>query len=224
MIYAPWPTKKTTLAHYWAMAHRLKTSGLDPALNDSCHIITGCLKSTNTNCLYLLAGIAPPDIRREVASRRERQKARHDSSHMLYRSEAANQRLKSRKSFLHTVHPLNMPSEEMRFELWKNRLKECPLKLAFSLEPAGVLCPWSPSSLEDWRCLNRLRTKTVKTQSTLAKWGFYNGPTLCKCGTADVTAAHLLGCPLLSQKCSRDDLSAFNNIAEKTVKFRKDYI
>ena len=59
-------------------AHRL-----DPALNDSFRIITGCLKSTNTNCLYLLAGIAPPDIRREVASRRERQKARHDPSHML---------------------------------------------------------------------------------------------------------------------------------------------
>ena len=30
MIYAPWPTKKTTVAHYWAMAHRLKT----PALHD----------------------------------------------------------------------------------------------------------------------------------------------------------------------------------------------
>ena len=29
LIYAPWPTKKTTVAHYWTMAHRLKT----PALN-----------------------------------------------------------------------------------------------------------------------------------------------------------------------------------------------
>ena len=81
-----------------AHAHRL-----DPALNGSCRIITGCLKSTNTNCLYLLAGIAPPDIRREVASRRERKKGRHDQSYMLYGLEAANQRLKSRKSFLHTT-------------------------------------------------------------------------------------------------------------------------
>ena len=31
MIYAPWPTKKTTMAHYWAMAHRLKTVVLDKA-------------------------------------------------------------------------------------------------------------------------------------------------------------------------------------------------
>ena len=28
LIYAPWPTKKTTVAHYWAMAHRLETSVL----------------------------------------------------------------------------------------------------------------------------------------------------------------------------------------------------
>jgi len=54
--------------------------------------------------LYLLAGIAPPDIRREVISRRERYKAMHDPSHMLHGSQAANQRLKSRKSFL-SAHP-----------------------------------------------------------------------------------------------------------------------
>ena len=112
-----------------AYAHRL-----DPALNDSCCIITRCLKSTNTNCLYLIARIAPPDIQHEVASRRERQKARHDPSHMLYRSDAANQCLKLRKSFLHITPPLNMPSKDMMIELWKN-----PLKLAFNIEPVRCL-------------------------------------------------------------------------------------
>jgi len=77
---------------------------LDPALNDSCRIITGCLKPTNTHCLYLLAGIAPPDIRREVISIRERYKAMHDPSHMLHGSQAVNQRLKSRKASF-TAHP-----------------------------------------------------------------------------------------------------------------------
>ena len=33
-------------------------SKLDPALNNACQTITGCLKPTNTNNLYLLAGIA----------------------------------------------------------------------------------------------------------------------------------------------------------------------
>ena len=97
-------------------------------------------------------------------------------------------------------------------------------KAGFNIEPAEVFAPGHQASWKDWTCLNRLQTGTVKTRSTLAKWGFHNGPTLCKCGTADDTAKHLLGCPLLSQKCSRDDLSAFNNIAEKTVKFWKDYV
>ena len=140
---------------------------------------------------------------------------------MLYGLEAANQRLKSRKSFLHTTPPLNMPSEEMRIELWKNRLRECPFKLAFNIEPAELLAPGHQAPWKDWRCLNRRRTGTVKIRSKFAKWGFRNGPTLCKCGTADDTAEHLLGCPLLSQKCSRDDFSAFNNIDEKTMKFKK---
>ena len=31
MIYAPWPTKKNTVTHYWAMAHRLKTPAVTPS-------------------------------------------------------------------------------------------------------------------------------------------------------------------------------------------------
>ena len=29
LIYAQWPTENTTVAHHWAMAHRLKTPGLN---------------------------------------------------------------------------------------------------------------------------------------------------------------------------------------------------
>ena len=37
------------------------------ALNDTCRIISGCLKATPIPCLYVLAGIAPPHIRRKIA-------------------------------------------------------------------------------------------------------------------------------------------------------------
>ena len=47
-------------------------SKLDPARNNACRTITGCLKPTNTSNLYLLAGITPPEIKRETASRAER--------------------------------------------------------------------------------------------------------------------------------------------------------
>ena len=35
---------------------------LNPELNSACRAVTGCLKTTNVEDLYLLAGIAPPDI------------------------------------------------------------------------------------------------------------------------------------------------------------------
>ena len=49
-------------------------SKLDPELNDACRSITGCLRPTNVEELYLLAGIAPPDIRRDVCDRVEKKK------------------------------------------------------------------------------------------------------------------------------------------------------
>ena len=41
---------------------------LNPKLNQACRAITGCLKPTNVENLYLLAGIAPPEIRRSVCA------------------------------------------------------------------------------------------------------------------------------------------------------------
>ena len=46
-------------------------SKLDRELNNACRSITGCLRPTNVEELYLLAGIAPPDIRRDVSARVE---------------------------------------------------------------------------------------------------------------------------------------------------------
>ena len=79
---------------------------LDPALNNACQTITGCLKPTNTSNLHLLAGIAPPEIRRETASRAERLRQSTDPRHPLFGSEPALTRLKSRRSFLRHVRPL----------------------------------------------------------------------------------------------------------------------
>ena len=41
---------------------------LNPVLNKACRSITGCLKPTNIEDLYLIAGIAPPDIRKKVCT------------------------------------------------------------------------------------------------------------------------------------------------------------
>lgn len=41
---------------------------VDVALNETCRLITGCLKPTPIPLVHVLAGVAPPDIRRSVAS------------------------------------------------------------------------------------------------------------------------------------------------------------
>ena len=53
---------------------------LNPALHDCCRIISGCLKPTNLDSVHLLAGIAPPHIRRTVACRMERTRQTTDAN------------------------------------------------------------------------------------------------------------------------------------------------
>ena len=57
---------------------------VDPALNASCRLITGCLRPTTTDSTYILAGIAPPDVRRHVTSMREHQRQVEDERHPLF--------------------------------------------------------------------------------------------------------------------------------------------
>ena len=46
--------------------------------------ITGCFKPTNGKELYLLSGIAPPSIKRNVCARVEKAKQETNEAHSLY--------------------------------------------------------------------------------------------------------------------------------------------
>ena len=54
-------------APVWARSSHAQK--LNPELNSACRVVTGCLKPTNVKDLYLMAGIVPPDIRRDVCAR-----------------------------------------------------------------------------------------------------------------------------------------------------------
>ena len=76
----------------WELSTHAKK--LNATLNETCRMITGCLKPTNTNSLPEHAGIAPSDIRRAVASSTERTRQPTDeSTHSMgiYRSGATPQ-------------------------------------------------------------------------------------------------------------------------------------
>lgn len=95
---------------------------LDPGLNTSCRLIKGCLKPTPTHRLYVLAGMAPPEIQRCAASKKERQQQSTDPKHPLFGHVPPKSRLKSRKSFLISVTPLGrLTTSSERMTQWLNR-------------------------------------------------------------------------------------------------------
>ena len=52
----------------------------EPSPTRCCRIISGCLKPTNLDSVHILAGIAPPHIRRTVACRMERTRQTTDTN------------------------------------------------------------------------------------------------------------------------------------------------
>ena len=94
-------------APVWArLSHAQK---LNPELSSACRAVTGCLKPTNVEDLYLLAGIAPSDIRRDVCVRVEKTKQETNEAHSLYGQNPTERRLELRNCFLRSVKPADFP-------------------------------------------------------------------------------------------------------------------
>ncbi|KAJ4925239.1 hypothetical protein JOQ06_017974 [Pogonophryne albipinna] len=208
----------------WERAAHAKK--LDPALNASCRIITGCLKSTPTDRLYILAGIAPPEIRRNAASKKERQQQSTDQRHPLFGLVPAKSRLKSRKSFLKSVPPLGTPSiSSERITRWEERLDNLPSATTMELKASEALPPGADTNYAVWKCLNRIRSGVGRAKATLAKCGYLNdGDVVCDCGIEPQTMQHLLICPLLEQPCTTSDLAEFNEKGQQCVQLWLNHI
>ena len=188
---------------------------LNPELNQACRAITGCLRPTNVENLYLLAGIAPPEIRRSVCARVERTKQVERETHSLFGHTPARRRLKSRRSFLTSVQPVHFPAKVVRVNEWKRRLEEkahAGLVNLYEDLSTGHDSPWL-----NWRCLNRLRTGYTCSKEQRKKWGYFNGDTTCECGLATENTSHMLQCTLLALPCTMDDLLEFNDTAQACI-------
>ena len=125
----------------WERSTRAKK--LDATLNETCRMITGCLKPTNTNSLHALAGIAPSDTRRTLASRMERTQRTTDQRHPLNGHLGVVPRLKSRKSFIKCTEPINTTAKAARMELRKEILEPLDASVHLNISadehlPAGA--------------------------------------------------------------------------------------
>lgn len=174
---------------------------VDVAVNETCRIITGCLKPTNTNKLYTLCGIAPPEIRRQVIAEEERKKCNSDEKHLLYGYKPQNNRLKSRHSFLHRTTGTLQSKTDERILRWKDR---CKADEPIWTRATENLPPGRNLKYGLWKTLNRLRVEVGRTKKNLVRWKI--GETVeCECGDVQ-DDQHLLQCVMTNTKCERDDL------------------
>ena len=186
----------------------------DHELIDACRLITGCLRPTNVEELYLHAGIAPPDIRRDVCARMEKKKQETNSAHSLHGQVPAERRLK-RECFLSSVRPADFPAKVIRcseWQHWQNLASHiCAVNLDDSLAK-GHTSPWAA-----WICLNRSRTGVACSKDQRKRWKYFNGVTTCECVQAPETTKHMLQWPLLAHPCTFDDPQKSNENARKCV-------
>ena len=176
---------------------RSRHTGLvDIALNDTCRIITGCLKATPIPCLYALAGIAPPHIRRKVAANADRCLQEDDPRHPLHGQRPAKHRLTSRNSFLDSTEALNTPKQDARTILWVeewNALGERSTEwrdrgiIPNEHLASGTDEPWST-----WRSLNRLRVQKGRFRAMMKMWKLSHTD-VCDCGERR-TMSNLMTC------------------------------
>ena len=188
---------------------------LNPELNSACRAVTGCLKPTNVEDMYLLDGIAPPDIRRHVCARVEKTKQETNEAHSLYGQNPAERRLKSRNCFMRSVKPADFLPIVIQYSAWLRRLQAIPHRATVNLDKSLAKGFDKPCTM--WRCVNRLRTGFTCSKEQRQRWRSYEGDITCECGLATENTAHMMQCTLLAQPCSLDDLNKFNDTAKKCV-------
>jgi len=187
---------------------------IDIALNTTCRLITGCLRNTPMDKVYLLAGIPPPPVRRLISSKIERGKQKRDTRHHMYGQNDPTSRLKSRKSFLKVTEELTETPLLSRLNEWKKLITDTNGKRWLKPEerlPSGNNLDWPV-----WKTLNRLRVGVGQTKENMRKWGYGEQDITCICGQ-EQTTSHLLVCPRGPSPCTQEDLMISNKKAVNTA-------
>jgi len=113
--------------------------------------------------IYPIIGIAPPEIRRQVAAEVEKTKQQEDPQHPMYAHPSQPARINSRKSFLKSTSKLETQPKARRLDLWKDKVTSSPLEIKEE-GSAGFQLPFLI-----WKTLNRLRTGTTRCKTAIMK-------------------------------------------------------
>ena len=193
---------------------------VDVALNESCRIITGCLKPTPVDKVRVLSGIAPPSIRRQVAAETEKSRQENDPRHLLFNYTHPPRRLKSRKSFMAITPAITSSPESERLSRWRTYVMQSPAE--GWIMPAEALPPGADNGYVIWKTMNRLRTGVGRTKDNLVKWKLAS-ESKCSCGE-EQNIDHLYSCASCPVQCSPDDILISNDNGVAFAKFWSDVI
>ena len=153
---------------------------VDTTLNETCRLITGCIRPTATPDLYVLSCIAPPEIRHSVHSQNERSKQLTDQRHSLHHHQPAKSRLHSRNSFISNSQPLLGKPTEARVAKWQEQWEQTYSNLKrYHIHrkerlPSGHTLPWLA-----WQTSNRVRSGQAATPAAKHLWGYRDSNTVC---------------------------------------------
>ena len=203
----------------WARSCHAKN--IDPELNKACRTITGNLRATPLTCVYRLAGIAPPHIRRETQCRTQKYKQEKDPRHSLYCHRDVKRRLKSRNSFLtsDSLDPKESASDRLgRWRLWDNLSPNNAIQGPVENLPCGADLP-----RKEWVTLNRARSKVGRTGSNLLKWGL-TSTSECQCGNPSQTMDHIMHECDAGPRCTDEDLQDCSEAAKQFIQYWRDKI
>ena len=162
------------------------TRKLDGALNDTMRIITGCMRPTETTFLPVVAGMTPPDIRREACVAKITATVKNNSDHLLHHMVTAAdapclQRLVSRRPF--SRHAVRLSDDNYDpVKAWSDRVDSGPPLIQTACpQPRPVLPPVADLHRKQWVKLNRLCCGTARVGDTLKLGGAQESAT-CACG------------------------------------------
>ena len=192
---------------------------VNPELNKACRTITGALTPTPLPALYRLAGIAPPEIRRDIKTMSHKLKQETDIRHPLSGHGVPRGRLKSRNSFMATESlDHNEPANELlnKWNEWDDHASDAVQDPKEEL-PSGTDLP-----RKEWVTLNRARAKVGKTGRNLLRWGLATSSE-CPCGNPDQTMEHILR-EYNGPTCTDHDLKQCNEAAKHWIRYWRDKI
>ena len=196
------------------------TKKLDAALNEALRTISGAMKPTPVQMLPVLAGIPPPDIRRNNIAMKLSKKATQPGSLVPSpRPDTPTSRLK-RSHFLSLSEetPTDYGPGWM-MDHWIDQWSGLQTPLHDFIPVPSLSPPGCHLDRKAWVNLNCIRSGCAKTKAFLHKIGVESSPS-CVCGSNQTLQHILTSCPVLKPPNGVDGLKELD---EDTIHWLRNY-